>query len=72
MDAITEHHYHNIANGKAVENEDGKLSTVKTIIVEIDGVETLIPTVWDGEIVDDETAIKFAKNSGIDWPTRSG
>ena len=72
MDAITEHHYHNIANGKAYENEDGKLSTVKTIIVEIDGVETLIPTVWDGKIVDDQTAIRFALDSGIDWPKRSG
>ena len=51
MDPITEHHYHNIANGKAVKNHDGTLSTVKTIIVEIDGVETLIPTVWDDEIV---------------------
>ena len=72
MDAITEHHYHNIANGKAYENEDGTLSTVKTIIVEIDGVETLIPTVWDGKIVDDKTAIRFANASGIDWPKRSG
>ena len=53
MDAITEHHYHNIANGKAVDNDDGTLSTVKTIIVQIDGVETLIPIIWDGKIVDD-------------------
>jgi len=72
VDAITEHHYHNIANGKAYENEDGKLSTVKTIIVEIDGAETLIPTVWDGKIVDDQTAIRFANDSGIDWPKRTG
>ena len=72
MDAITEHHYHNIANGKAYEDEDGKLSTVKTIIVEIDGAETLIPTVWDGKIVDDQTAIRFANDSGIDWPKRTG
>ena len=72
MDAITEHHYHNIAYGKTVENDDGSLSTVKTITVEIDGVPTLIPTVWDGEIVDTKTAIKFAIQSGVDWPTRSG
>lgn len=69
MDAITQHHYHNIANGKAVTNENGELSTVKTIIVEIDGREVLIPTVWDGRIIEDvEMAIKFAKDSGIDWP----
>ena len=57
MDAITQHHYHNIAYGKSVENDDGTLTTVDTIIVGIDGVETLIPTVWDGKIVDDKTAI---------------
>tara|TARA_R110000823_G_scaffold57891_1_gene139779 strand:- start:583 stop:1767 length:1185 start_codon:yes stop_codon:yes gene_type:complete len=72
MDAITQHHYHNIAYGKSVENDDGTLTTVDTIIVGIDGVETLIPTVWDGEIVDDETAIKFAIKSGVEWPTRTG
>tara|TARA_R110000851_G_scaffold159907_1_gene303161 strand:- start:583 stop:1767 length:1185 start_codon:yes stop_codon:yes gene_type:complete len=72
MDAITQHHYHNIAYGKSVENDDGTLTTVDTIIVGIDGVETLIPTVWDGEIVDDKTAIEFAIKSGVEWPTRTG
>ena len=51
MDPILEHHYHNIAHGKAVKNEDGTLSTVKTIIVEIDGVQTIIPTVWDLSLI---------------------
>jgi len=72
MDAITEHHYKNIADGKSVENEDGTVSTVRTIIVEIDGVETLIPTVWDGQVVDQDTAVKFAKDSGVEWPRRTG
>jgi spore germination cell wall hydrolase CwlJ-like protein len=72
MDAITEHHYLNIARGKAKPLEDGTLATVNTIIVNIDGVETLIPTVWDGEIVSDEEATRFAINSGVDWPTRTG
>jgi len=69
MDAITRHHYENIANGKAVENDDGSLSTVKTIIVEVDGREVLIPTVWDGQIVDQEEAIRRAMESGIEWPS---
>ena len=69
MDAITRHHYENIANGKAVENEDGSLSTVKTIIVEIDGREVLIPTVWDGQIVSQEEAIRRSMESGIEWPS---
>ena len=72
MDAITQHHFHNIAYGKAKRMDNGDLATVSTRIVQIDGVETLIPTVWDGEIVDDETAIKFAKDSGVEWPTRTG
>ena len=69
MDAISKHHYENIASGKTVKNEDGSLSTVKTIIVEVDGREMLIPTVWDGEIVDQKTAIDNAMESGIDWPS---
>jgi len=72
MDAITEHHYLNIAKGKAKTLEDGNLATVNTIIVNINGVETLIPTVWDGEIVSDEQATRFAIDSGVDWPTRTG
>jgi len=72
MDPITEHHYLNIANGKSKRMDNGKLATVRTIIVEIEGVPTLIPTVWDGEIVDDETAKEFALKSGVEWPTRTG
>ena len=72
MDAITEHHYLNIAQGRAKPLEDGNLATVNTIIVNIDGVETLIPTVWDGEIVSDEDATRFAIDSGANWPTRTG
>ena len=45
MDAITQHHFHNIAYGKAKRMDNGDLATVNTIIKEIDGVETLIPTV---------------------------
>ena len=68
MDSILKHHYENIANGTAVQNEDGSLSTVFTIIVEIDGEETLIPTVWDGQILDREAAIERAISSGVSWP----
>jgi len=45
-------------------------------IVEIDGREVLIPTLWDGQVVDTETAIKNAINSGVAWdsaePTDEG
>ena len=72
MNPILKHHYENIATGNAVENEDGSLSTVKTAIVEIDGKETLIPTVWNGEILEGDRlkeAIDNAVNSGIKWPS---
>ena len=48
MDSITRHHYKNIAEGKAVENDDGSLSTVKTFTVEKDGVVYLMPSIFDG------------------------
>ena len=67
MDPLLEHHFYNIANGKAVQNDDGSLSTVKGIIVNIDGREMLIPTIWDGQEVSTEVAIENAKNSGVNW-----
>ena len=71
MNPILKHHYENIATDSAVRNKDGSLSTVKTAIVEIDGKETLIPTVWNGEILEGDRlneAIDNAVNSGKKWP----
>ena len=65
MDAITRHHYENIANGKAIENDDGSLSTVKTRTVEMDGVTYVIPTVWDGKFLELEEATKRALDEGV-------
>jgi hypothetical protein len=71
MDAITRHHYENLATGKEVRHKDGKVSTVYTIQVEIDGKPTLIPTVWDGKIIQDqEEAKRRAVASGKKWPQR--
>ena len=71
MDAITQHHYENLATGKEVRNKDGTVSTVYTIQVEIDGKPTLIPTVWDGKIIDDhEEAKRRAISSKKKWPQR--
>ena len=70
MDPILEHHYRNSARGNAVKNEDGSLSTVYTRQIDIDGVPTLIPLVWDGKILSVKDATKRAKDSKIPWPTR--
>ena len=72
MDAITEHHYLNIARGKTGKDKDGNMQTVVSTIVEIDGVETLIPRLWDGEVRSVQQATKFAVESGVEWPTASG
>lgn len=69
MDPILEHHYRNLAEGKAHKNDDGSISTVYTAQVDLDGVPTLIPTVWDGKILKEEDAAKEAIKSGIKWPT---
>lgn len=69
MDPILEHHYRNLAEGKAHKNDDGSISTVYTAQVDLDGVPTLIPTVWDGQILEVHEAEKRAKSTGIKWPT---
>jgi hypothetical protein len=68
MDPILRHHYKNIAGNKAVKNTDGSISTVFTRQVEINGVPTLIPSVWDGKILNEKDAIQRAITSGIKWP----
>ena len=72
MDPILEHHCYNSANGTAKVNEDGSLSTVRTVIVDIDGRQTLIPTIWDGEEQPIDIAIDNAINSGVNWPKAFG
>ena len=75
MNPILKHHYENIATDNAVTNNDGSLSTVKSSIVNINGKEMLIPTVWGGEILDGDRlneAIDNAFDSNIEWPTEEG
>ena len=69
MDPILPHHYQNLAQDTAVKNEDGSVSTVYTRQVDINGRPTLIPSVWDGKILDEEQAVERALTSGVQWPT---
>jgi hypothetical protein len=69
MDPILLHHYQNLAQDTAVKNEDGSVSTVYTRQVDINGRPTLIPSVWDGKILDEEQAVERALTSGVQWPT---
>ena len=66
---IVLHHLRNIAEQKTSTNESGELQTVFTTIVQIDGNEVLIPTVWDGAVLTPDAAIQRAIASGIEWPS---
>ena len=69
MNPILEHHYRNLAEGKSVNNDDGSVSTVHTAQVDIDGTPTLIPTLWDGQVLSVEAATQRSLASGKAWPT---
>jgi hypothetical protein len=79
MDPILQHHYMNLAKGKAVEgtefDSEGRVNpvlyTVHTMQVDIEGVPTLIPSVWDGQLLGEQDAIDRAIGSGIPWPQAS-
>ena len=47
-----------LGNRPLVRNPDGSISTVRSIGVNFDGREVLIPTVVNGRVVSDEEAIK--------------
>lgn len=47
-----------------VQNPDGTVSTVRSIGVNIDGKETLIPTVVDGRVVSTDEAIQHYRDTG--------
>lgn len=54
-----------------VENEDGSVSTVRTISIGTDQGEVLIPTVIDGRVVSDEEAIQHFEETGENFGTFS-
>ena len=66
--AILDHHFANIRDNKQVQNADGSMSSVKTIIVELDGKPTIIPTIWDGRELPVREAVQRAIKSGKSWP----
>jgi murein DD-endopeptidase MepM/ murein hydrolase activator NlpD len=63
-DGLVEKGNIDLKNRPIVEANDGKVSTVRSISVGIDGKEVLIPTVINGEIVSDKAAIEHYKKTG--------
>lgn len=53
-----------LSNRPKVKNEDGSISTVRSLGVNIDGKEVLIPTVVGNRVVSDDEAIKEYKRTG--------
>tara|TARA_Y100000814_G_scaffold100423_1_gene69899 strand:+ start:382 stop:756 length:375 start_codon:yes stop_codon:yes gene_type:complete len=66
MDKITQHHLRNLAFGNAVKNDNGTISTVFTVqFDEPDGSVIVVPSVWDGKVLDPLTALKRAKKENV-------
>lgn len=53
-----------LSNRPRVPNQDGSISTVRSLGVNIDGREVLIPTVVGGRVVSDDEAIREYKRTG--------
>ena len=53
-----------LTNRPVVQNEDGTISTVRSMSINQDGKEILIPTVIDGKVVSDEEAIDAFHRTG--------
>lgn len=51
-------------NRPQVKNPDGSISTVRTIGVNVDGEEVLIPTVINGRVVSDKEAVNHYRKTG--------
>lgn len=54
----------NLSGRPQVKNPDGTISTVRSIGVNIDGQEILIPTVVNGKVVSDKAAIEHYRKTG--------
>lgn len=50
-------------NRPVLKNDDGTVSTVRSMMIDADGKYILIPTIVGGELLDDEAAISHFRNT---------
>jgi len=66
------HSQYNLDTGKAYKHKDGGVSTIySTSGSDENGVEHIVPTVWDGKILEGEDIFIQARGSKKKWPTAS-
>lgn len=63
-----QHSQNNLDDGTAVQHPNNSVSTVYGTIVNMDGKETLVPTVWDGEILEGDGLFRRLRQAGGEWP----
>lgn len=72
LQPLVEHSVANRALGGFILNPNGSMSTIRSGSVQHPklngGKPTLIPFIWDGQEVDQDTAVRLAIKSGKKWP----
>jgi len=68
---LISHHFNNIKYGNTATDEKGRIQSVFSMQVSHPklnkGKPTLIPSIYDGKVLDEDAAIKAAVDSGIKW-----
>ena len=64
--ALYNRHLDNLYGSGGVTNPDGSRSSLYQITTEIEGKNYVLPTVWDGKILNSDEAIARAKEEGLD------
>lgn len=58
-------HLKNAKNG-GVKNQDGTVSSLRAMTVEVEGRTYVVPTVWAGKVLDPDEAMKRVEKEGFD------
>ena len=72
VENLISHSQYNLDTGKFYKHKDGGISTIYTTSGSDDkGVEHIVPTVWNAQILEGPSIFSTAKASGKKWPTAS-